>query len=672
MRTLIGPSIVYNFQRSISAGLTLNLIFLLFIIADVFNGGSGWTSISSEFTGPAEALGSMVGAAIVILIAPIIYMPMGLIAAWVSRQIWQMPFNSIFEIGFKLIGAGLGWFALTCLIIMMLGDPGVLLLKRIAPNVVPVDRPKLWNPHLLITVQGDPEELRAAREQARLEQDYARQQREDDRRPRPTYAVEGGRGDYTTSSPSNDWADTISGVQSEALRSALAQANRFLDQATSLVHPINSIDERKAGEIEHLVARVQEQLTIARELNHTADEHGVADYIELLDAGAQQYAGIALALGQRRLNEGARLMETSVRRLEELGRRQGRDATSPQSLYLLGAIYLEMGDRGAALSYLRRASAAEPDNADYRQAVRQLENDISGAHDTAERRSGGGFARVALISILILVAGGGAFYLWQSSQRPVQADAALDPNHFEILPYAAQQTIVARESELNIRALPFARPDVPILRESIAGEVLNVTGLVNQADGPWYEVRLADGRTGYFKASLAVSQSEYMNSTAAGPPLTNGVYIQQGVCPFEGCIYRQWRATAATRLHREPNDNSDVIATVFAGETVTALTGEVHIIPLSGRVVRSLGEFRAGDTVYRLSYRGEGTWDVWYNGRIADAYNLDYWSENPVFDFGPNTGSATQSTWWVRIQRANGETGWSRETDNFEGKDQFG
>jgi len=670
MRTLIVPSIVYNFQRAISAGLTLNLIFLLFIVADLFSGGTGWASISSEFTGPAEALGSVVGAAIVILIAPIIYMPMGLIAAWVSRQIWQMPFNSIFEIGFKIIGAGLGWFALTCLIIMMLGDPGVLLLKRIAPNVVPVDRPKLWNPHLLITVQGDPEELRAAREEARRDQDHVRQRREDDR-PDSAYAVGGQRTEYAAPTPSSDWAEMISGVQNEALRNALAQANRFLDQATSLIHPITAVNEGKADEIEHLVARVHEQVAIARELNRTADEHGVADYIELLDAGAQQYAGIALALGRHRFREGARLIEESVARLEQVGRRQGTDATSPQSLYLLGVIYLEMGDRGAALSYVRRAAAAEPDNADYRRLANQIENDVAAAAGVGEPRPRGGFARVALVSILILVAGGGAFYLWQSSQRPVQADVAIDPNHFEVQPYAAQQTIVASESELNIRALPFARPDVPILRESVAGEVLNVTGLVNQADGPWYEVRLVDGRTGYFKASLAVSQSEYLSSSA-GPPLTNGVYVQQGICPFEGCVYRQWRATANTRLYREPNDRSEVVGTVLAGESVSALTGEVHIIPLSGRVVRSLGEFRAGDTVYRLSYRGEVTWDVWYNGRVADAYNLDYWSGDPVFDFGPNTNSGNQSTWWVRIQRSNGLTGWSRETDNFEGKDQFG
>jgi len=105
-------------------------------------------------------------------------------------------------------------------------------------------------------------------------------------------------------------------------------------------------------------------------------------------------------------------------------------------------------------------------------------------------------------------------YLWRSNQQTLQVQAPIvDANRFDVLPYTAQQVIVAREGELNIRALPFSRPDIAVVRQTFAGETLNVVGLVNQLDGPWYQVQLADGRVGYFKASLAVPQSEYLTSS---------------------------------------------------------------------------------------------------------------------------------------------------------------
>ena len=270
-------------------------------------------------------------------------------------------------------------------------------------------------------------------------------------------------------------------------------------------------------------------------------------------------------------------------------------------------------------------------------------------------RSGGGFARIAVIAILVVAVSGGAFYLWQSSQRSVPANAVLDPNHFEVLPYSAQQAIVAREGELNIRALPFARPDVLILRETAAGEVLNVTGLVNQAEGPWYQVRLTDGRTGYLKASLAISQSDYISSAAAGPPLTDGVYVQQGVCPFEGCEYRRWRATRTTTMYASPDASASSVGEVGVGEWVNAQTGEVHIVPVRGGAVRASGNVAVGDVGFRLSYLGEGNWSVWHNGRVIE--------DSSAFEFPNDNGD--RGIWWVRVTDAIGREGWIRDANNF-------
>lgn len=309
-----------------------------------------------------------------------------------------------------------------------------------------------------------------------------------------------------------DWIETTSNIQNERIRQALEAANSYLDDATRLVHPPTDIDATKADEIDRLVVLAREHLADARAENDRVSEAGVADYIELLDAGAEQYAGMAHALGRRQLAEGARLIERAVNRIERLGKKQGSNATSHLSLYLLSLIHLEMGDRGAALSFIRRAVAANPDDADYRRLQDQIESEIAGSAGVGEpSASGGNRIGFALLATLLVVGGGAAFYFWQSAQHAVPVVAApVDPNHFDVLPYTAQQVIVAREAALHFRAMPFSRPDIPIVRDTVGGEVLNVTGLVNQSDGAWYQVRMENGATAYFKASLAIPQEEFL------------------------------------------------------------------------------------------------------------------------------------------------------------------
>lgn len=643
-RVAWGPT----FKLALARGVASGLVISVFMLANMQGGG-----------GIAEAAGFFVFWALCSGIGGLAYQfflrGMMLVLGWV-------PF----------VGLGVAILQFTISLLVACGDPLVFIVHKSSPRLLDVREFGFFNFETFIFV------VRDENEETYSEAVEYTTPRESYSAPLPSRRRDEGRGTAgeraaaaQQPAPIN-WIETTSNIANDRIRHALEAANSYLDDATALVHPPTELNPTKADEIDSLIVRAREHLAEARAENETANESGVADYIELLDAGAEQYAGMAHALGRRRFAEGARIIERAIERLERIGRRQGQNTTHPMGLYLLSVIYLELGDKGTALSFIRRAIAANPDDADYRRLRDQIEDQIGASTDPGDRRSGGGALGFVLVALVLVVAGGAGFYFWQSSQGSQQALAPGDPNYFEVVPYTAQDTVVARESELNFRALPFARPDITVLRESVAGEVLHVTGLVNQPDGPWYQVRLEDGRTAYFKASLVVAQSDYVNSSAAGPPLTDGVYIQQGVCPFEGCVYRQWRATADTLLRREPGDNSEVIGTVLAGESVSAMTGQVHIIPLRGTVVRSLGEFRAGDVVYRLSYRGEGTWDVWYNGRIADAYNLDYWSANPVFDFGPGATSENQSVWWVQIQRSNGQIGWTRDTNSFEGKDQFG
>lgn len=494
MRTLVGPTIGYNVVRALCSGVTLSLLFA---------GAAAWSAMTGEAP-PGTSSGELVGAIFGLILGPLIILPIGLLCAWAAKTFrgWFMSGNPVAGIVGLFVG---GYFWVT-LLAMMIGDPAVLLLKRMAPGLVPLDRPPLWNPHLLIFVQHD--ENAAMEEEAftpQVQNAHSRRQavsNADSQELRRPLAEAPSRAPPTAA----DWIETTSGIVDDRIRHALEAANSYLDEATALIHPPTAIGAAKADEIDRLVVLTRDQLADARAENETANEPGVNDYIELLDATAQQYAGMAQALGRHRLAEGARLIERAVERLEGLGRRHGQNQTPHLSLYLLSLIHLDLGDKGAALACIQRAIAADPDNQDYRQLRDEIEGQLTPA-GTAKSSANGG--AILVVALALCVAGGAAFYFWQSNRTVVQAQT-VDPNRFEVLPYSAQEVVVARESELNIRALPFARPDIAVLRETTAGEVLDVMGLVNQPDGPWYQIRLADGQVGYVKASLAVAQSAYL------------------------------------------------------------------------------------------------------------------------------------------------------------------
>jgi hypothetical protein len=163
------------------------------------------------------------------------------------------------------------------------------------------------------------------------------------------------------------------------------------------------------------------------------------------------------------------------------------------------------------------------------------------------------------------------------------------------------------------------------------------------------------------------------------PPTYRGVFVQRGVCPFEGCVYRWWRSTSQVAMYPRPMYPDETVGGligVFRGESygliqpgegVTALTGEVHLMPVRGVATAATENLAAGDVVYRLSYLGEGFWSIWRNGEILEASDTNIsWD-----DAGQDRSGYAQGLWWVQVRRADGSEGWIWETDAFACKDQF-
>ena len=172
-----------------------------------------------------------------------------------------------------------------------------------------------------------------------------------------------------------------------------------------------------------------------------------------------------------------------------------------------------------------------------------------------------------------------------------------------------------------------------------------------------------------------------IQSVHPGPPIP---YEDPGACPFEGCVYREWQATDTVVVRRTRSTDAPIVFRVRKGETVTALTGVVVTIS-PGRVrfrervdLSSLsGAVRVepGDTLYILTYQGEGFTKAWFKGRLYD--ELDGGMEFFRCDSEPNSCVGTiverpQRVWWVQVRNAKGQTGWTNQTTSFDGKDALG
>ncbi len=75
---------------------------------------------------------------------------------------------------------------------------------------------------------------------------------------------------------------------------------------------------------------------------------------------------------------------------------------------------------------------------------------------------------------------------------------------------------------------------------------------------------------------LVVSVCTGQSTGEQKPP---SIHIDKGACPFECCTYREWVARTEVTLLDGPN-RKRVVGRIKKGESVLALTGEVHSIPL--------------------------------------------------------------------------------------------
>lgn len=154
-------------------------------------------------------------------------------------------------------------------------------------------------------------------------------------------------------------------------------------------------------------------------------------------------------------------------------------------------------------------------------------------------------------------------------------------------------------------------------------------------------------------------------------------YESWGVCPFECCTYREWKADADISVHEKRSEQSTILYRLHAGERVEALTGVVvtkdpapihidHAVNdgFTEGSEHPLLSFKPGDIVYMLAPLGEGSYLFWYQGKV-------YRSGIELAAMPGVEGKGMTLTWWKQVRNKAGKTGWT-QSDHFQNADACG
>jgi murein DD-endopeptidase MepM/ murein hydrolase activator NlpD len=171
-----------------------------------------------------------------------------------------------------------------------------------------------------------------------------------------------------------------------------------------------------------------------------------------------------------------------------------------------------------------------------------------------------------------------------------------------------------------------------------------------------------------------------VKSTSQATPEPTGNYIDAGACPGEGCVYNDtWTIEKSISVH--PARGASATSFVLTkGQKVRTVTGVVVSTPGKIKIIHPVRV--AGQELVRsgyldvLTYRGEGFWKVWLNGKLIDSVQLQnvfssitcQSSDTPCMQRaeatlinGPIWGeleAAPKPDWWVQIKDVSGRLGW--------------
>jgi len=148
--------------------------------------------------------------------------------------------------------------------------------------------------------------------------------------------------------------------------------------------------------------------------------------------------------------------------------------------------------------------------------------------------------------------------------------------------------------------------------------------------------------------------------------------IDRNACPFEGCRFGTWTVRQSVPLYSTWKRNRTRVATLRRGQVVTAITGiNITFAPSEILVTAPIDRYnlKPGDRVFKYQNLGEGFFNAWFNGLWVDDFDGSSVAPGCTRDCRAEVVNPGRVEWWVQIKTADRVTGWTRQTDRFDGKD---
>src|SRR5262249_51163327 len=144
-----------------------------------------------------------------------------------------------------------------------------------------------------------------------------------------------------------------------------------------------------------------------------------------------------------------------------------------------------------------------------------------------------------------------------------------------------------------------------------------------------------------------------MSAAAQGPSLP---YRDPGACPFECCTYPDWTAKKDTTIVREMRDGPTRAVTGPKGRSARCVTrggstqraGTATVAAATTIDPRNNIRVKKGDTLYLLTYQGEGVFKVWYKGRVITDVEIET-------DQKIKVRKQPHAVWWVKVRNKKGQ-----------------
>jgi hypothetical protein len=137
-------------------------------------------------------------------------------------------------------------------------------------------------------------------------------------------------------------------------------------------------------------------------------------------------------------------------------------------------------------------------------------------------------------------------------------------------------------------------------------------------------------------------------------------YVYHNICPFEyGCEFDTIYVHAPFPAYTKAGDTTSGAFAVSPGESLRFNFGDMYIERMGMAVIRdSVLEYPFGDTVYILTYKGEGSFEVWHRGKFetVEGFWLGPFASEPHAELI----LSPMATWWINVTDKRARIFWLR------------